>query len=235
MPMTDVAPAILYKYYPPERIDIFDNWSARFSSPTIFNDTFDSYFRASDKQMRIARAKLRMRLGIFCLTEDPDNQLMWVHYADQHRGFAIGFNTSGEPIRSDGRELRKVLYTNHPRLLSDEEPSTEVCCYKSQEWAYEREWRCIQQFKTGESRDISLDPSAISEVIVGSKTTGEHIVNILMGVKNIQIATEGHEVRLFRSKPDLDNWSFTHEPLNRKLCDQCEGEGYISGLQFTKA
>ena len=36
-----------------------------------------------------------MRLGIFSLSEVNDSLPMWAHYADNHKGFAIGFNTSG--------------------------------------------------------------------------------------------------------------------------------------------
>jgi hypothetical protein len=162
---------------------------------------------------------------------------MWVHYAAQHRGFAIGFNTTSDPVKSQQRELRKVLYTNSPRLLTDEDPSIDACCYKSEEWKYEREWRCVQQFKPGESREIHLEPKSINEIIVGSKMTGEHIVDILTGVRLLETAAEErHSVSVFRSKPMWNSWSFSHEPLNQQLCDQCEGNGYIStGPQFIKA
>ena len=29
---------VLYKYYFPDRLDLFDNWSVRFSNPAHFND-----------------------------------------------------------------------------------------------------------------------------------------------------------------------------------------------------
>jgi len=40
----DQPPAILYKYFPPERIDVLENLSLRFTRPTEFNDTFDTHF-----------------------------------------------------------------------------------------------------------------------------------------------------------------------------------------------
>src|SRR4051812_42615032 len=30
--------------------------------------------------------------GVLCLTEDAHNQQMWAHYADQGKGFVVGFN-----------------------------------------------------------------------------------------------------------------------------------------------
>ena len=32
--------------------------------------------------------------GIFCLTPDPVNVLMWSYYGDSHRGFSIGYSTA---------------------------------------------------------------------------------------------------------------------------------------------
>lgn len=44
------VPATLYKYLPPERIDVLENLEIRFSSPAEFNDTFDSHYRVPKSQ-----------------------------------------------------------------------------------------------------------------------------------------------------------------------------------------
>ena len=31
-------------------------------------------------------------MGVLCLTERPDNHMMWVNYARNHTGFVIGFD-----------------------------------------------------------------------------------------------------------------------------------------------
>jgi hypothetical protein len=90
IPVEDAKSKVLYKYYPPERRDIFENWSVRFS-PVHFNDTFDSdyiIYQPSDAPMRNV---YHSTSGILCLTEDPDNQLMWVHYAKQAQGLLLDF------------------------------------------------------------------------------------------------------------------------------------------------
>src|SRR5262249_45453503 len=91
--MTPTRPSVLYKYYSPQRIDIFDNWTVRFTNPANFNDAFDSNWVGKTRDERIKIFKFRNKLGIFCTTENPDNHLMWVHYAGQHTGFVIGFKT----------------------------------------------------------------------------------------------------------------------------------------------
>src|SRR5579862_2843271 len=85
-----LTPLVLYKYLPPDRIDLLLDMEIRFSRPSDFNDAFDSHYvvTASDSKTvsdgKTARSRLKNRLGIFCLTESRDNHLMWVHYAKNH-------------------------------------------------------------------------------------------------------------------------------------------------------
>ena len=44
MTTTHRPPSVLYKYCPPARIDIFENFAVRFSPPSEFNDTFDTEY-----------------------------------------------------------------------------------------------------------------------------------------------------------------------------------------------
>lgn len=67
---------------------------------------------------------MNSRFGLLCLTEKPDNELMWSHYADSHKGFAIGFK-SDHPFFSQRKSerdqtncLQKVIYTNQRPNLS---------------------------------------------------------------------------------------------------------------------
>ena len=45
-------PHTLYKYYPPERIDVLDRLHVRFSPPTDFNDAFDSFHSVPPEPIR---------------------------------------------------------------------------------------------------------------------------------------------------------------------------------------
>jgi hypothetical protein len=64
------------------------------------------------------RKRAFTQIGILCLTERLDDILMWSHYAENHTGFVIGFDTektaffkhkSDEP--GEIGELRKVNYS----------------------------------------------------------------------------------------------------------------------------
>lgn len=107
--------------------------------------------------------------GILSLTEDPQNELMWAHYADEHRGLVLGFSC-GKETPLGGSNTIPVTYSNDSRAsiangfqqkssLSFSTSGQQV--WKSQipfesdlfrtvvstkpaSWEYEKEWRYIE-------------------------------------------------------------------------------------------
>jgi hypothetical protein len=80
----------------------------------------------------------------FLEKKDPrENILMWSHYADSHRGFVIEFD---KDFISEA-ELHKVRYSNERDLLTfediDDNDFHKVFYKKSEEWAYEQEYRAV--------------------------------------------------------------------------------------------
>lgn len=220
----------LYKYLHPDRTDVLQNQSIRFSSPAVLNDPFElkphlaaiatpDYAAAEFKrvlprvlteelaklpnelrslipahdleaflkaqlptlhaslnslstqmmpnlQETMAR-KLEELFGILCLTEDPDNLLMWAHYADSHRGFVIEFDETSpffdRRVNADDelRYLRKVIYSRkRPSLtLSDVEDGS-IFLTKGDAWEYEAEWRMIVPLSDA-SKTIGAGPEAV--------------------------------------------------------------------------
>jgi len=89
-------------------------------------------------------------LGIFCLTEEPLNLLMWAHYADHHRGVVVEFDESNSFFNrrkgphDDLRHFRRVVYADvRPSAFLSESDAIQVFYCKSTDWAYEKEWRLI--------------------------------------------------------------------------------------------
>jgi hypothetical protein len=89
-------------------------------------------------------------LGALCLTEDPANLLMWAHYADNHRGAVIEFDTDHAffnrrvGLQDDFRHFREVFYTQQrPAVFLSESDAIDFFYCKSIEWGYEHEWRLI--------------------------------------------------------------------------------------------
>lgn len=95
---------------------------------------------------------------VFCVSEVPDNLLMWSHYADAHRGAVIEFETVPEldtflcgafPV-TYSEKLPE--YASIEELIGSMLGQTEIdsmmllrklVSTKSADWAYEREWRVV--------------------------------------------------------------------------------------------
>jgi hypothetical protein len=218
-------PEVLYKYCPPERIDILEGMQIRFSSPSQFNDTFDSHYLVPTSQGakgKTARTLLRNRLGILSLTERRDNHLMWVHYARNHTGFVLGFDARASFFQEDDHVLRKVIYEPGPRVHS--EADVNVCFYKSNEWEYEQEWRCVRSFQSSESRMIDIDPSLITQTIFGSRMESWQIARILVFAQALEAIAH---TQFFVSTPSRSSWTMETHSKTMSLCTHCDGSGYL--------
>lgn len=151
------------------------------------------------------RKSLDQVVGILCLTEIPDNPIMWAHYSDSHQGFVIEFDekhnyfdrrTKPEEIR---RHLKKVTYSKkRPEILfydsrlSDSENLdiwiNKFFWNKSDFWEYEQEWRmfdtlsdCKRKIKKN-NQDIYLFPlplDCIKGIILGCRMSEENKSNFI--------------------------------------------------------
>jgi len=169
----------------------------------IFSQSSNSeWLKLSEK----IKEKANNNFGIFCLTEKNDNLIMWSHYADSHRGFLIGFDSSHpffdqKTSKSDTiRALKPIIYSNKrlPLTLLNENGSEEAAAEeliskffytKSTHWEAEREWRMILPLKdaskiVNEFYLFNVPPSAITEVILGCKMQQADKEEILLLVKN---------------------------------------------------
>lgn len=216
---------VLYKYLPPERIDILENMQLRFSRPSEFNDTFDTQYlvpRAQGSKGIADRFKLRNQLGILCLTERSDNHLMWVHYARNHTGFILGFNAKASFFRENDRKLKKVIYQNRPQVLLDAD--IKACFCKSDEWEHEQEWRCVRRFQSSETRMADIKPSLITQIIFGSEMEKWQIARIMLYATALEMT---QTTQFLLSAPSKSSWTFENRPKTMSLCDKCDGDGYL--------
>jgi len=185
-------------------IDLITKGSMRFSKPSQFNDPFDCCpARLSEiptgalphaivdnvsHHMQKVTGKV---VGVSCLTPHLRKMLMWSHYGDQHRSVCVGFDTETLlekcPTNSEGnpayKEIREVTYTKVRPNTSD----TDVIYKKSEEWAYEDEYRIVSFAAQGHpqwgSGVWNIPMESIKEVVFGARvpmTLQEHLVSILM-------------------------------------------------------
>lgn len=131
----------------------------------------------ANKQLQEAKYN---NFGIFTLSAEKENILMWAHYSNYHEGFCIGLNkTKFEiylaklykekqipifPIRVEYETEYPVL---DPRNMDDNDWGIKQFSIKSSEWKYEKEWRYIltgfTDFRT------TIDYDIFEELIFGCK------------------------------------------------------------------
>jgi hypothetical protein len=117
--------------------------------------------------------------GVACLSEQPDNLLMWAHYADMHRGFCLEFDATAEPFRN----AVQVLYSDdvpvvNPVPLLDpvnrppKDYTSAALLTKSSHWSHEREWRLV---------DVEVnvlrkyDPTSLISIYLGCRAAPERV------------------------------------------------------------
>lgn len=67
----------------------------------------------SDKEGTFYQWKKAVKeVGIFSLSSEIDNQLLWAHYADESRGIAIGFCVTSDSRLSSSEHCFKVKYSD---------------------------------------------------------------------------------------------------------------------------
>lgn len=221
-------PAILYKYrrYDSRSPEILINREIYFASPSNLNDPFDckpnildSLDEAYDEAKAIQGNGVQLILskltsldhlhekiqsdmgesGIFSLSQDPLITLMWSHYADDHKGFAIGFDFKepAEKIYSCNRWVyaRSVICDDEnpfldyfrklawPPIPSIKDYSLDLLAIgltsKAKAWEYEKEARLIR--RKGDCL-VKYTPQELKEIIFGlnmGTTEQQTIRNIL--------------------------------------------------------
>jgi len=179
------------KFTPPEiKSDAFSKYSIRTGNSTGNRQRDYETFLEGLQEFR---EKDINKFGVFSMSQINDNILMWSHYANQHKGFCIGF------VRKNGNQLGDITKTqpveydcNYPEVNPLDENGnydhsifTKMLFTKAKNWEYEKEWRLV--YPEGDKEE-SL-PADISTIIFGLRMPEGHkatIRNILANQPNIR-------------------------------------------------
>jgi len=162
--MTD----ILYKYRSIENfrnfVDIILKNRLYAASYQDLNDPMEGqYYYQSGKLDKEIRDKLydeKQRLKLCSLSKVNDNELMWFHYADGHRGVAIGLR-----INEKQSIVKPIEYTGLTHIKSQDynsQTAIEILSHKLEVWNYEEEVRAFIE----NEKFITVQ---IEEIITGRK------------------------------------------------------------------
>ena len=112
-------------------------------------------------------------VGVYCLTEDPTNILMWAYYGNGHKGYCLQFKPSEDTHFCE--HLFKVHYSTSYPLIKPwtrnfDETGEQSLCVKSIEWEHECEWRLFQR-GCGHNE---FPPQILVGIIIGCKMNPTH-------------------------------------------------------------
>ncbi len=147
----------------------------------------------------------KKNLGIYSLSNNVTNELMWAHYANKHEGFCLEFEKSELLENNFNQKLRliKVNYSNRLPKLSlvdmnnDDRLIKKFVGTKSRSWSYEEEIRIISN-KFGK---IHYRQSALKSIYFGLRMSDKHKTKITN-------ALEGRDIQYFQINQEKTTYAF---------------------------
>ena len=135
----------------------------------------------SDDEKRQAvegwRDQINASKGVICFSSTWENPVLWGHYADKHRGMALGFEVKDDLLFRVRYENYRFELPRDPvsnRAKPDEETVDRILSTKFSDWKYENEWRFFVKLE-----DVRPEPGLcfenfsealkLTEVILGLK------------------------------------------------------------------
>ena len=159
--------------------------------------------------------QLDEHLGAACFSEVPDSLLMWAHYAADHTGFVVEFDSCHPHFhesRTPSDEFRRIRRVNYrearPTKTMIESDGARVYLVKSGHWAYEREWRIFRSLKDAHTvlpdsphkvHLFEFPRESVKSIILGARIAGG-IVDALK--KSLSTSSEYGSVSIKRAVPD---------------------------------
>ena len=151
---------------------------------------------------------IRDRMGIFCMTKDKKNILMWSHYTNEHAGFCVGFRTKNSFFSRAqkiiyGKDLPCInpldlLESNRDKML---QKGVDCLLTKAKDWKYEKEWRIVEIDGVG----IKNYPvEALACIILGCKILPENKKKIIEWCSHRKSQPDFFEAREKDSEFGLD-------------------------------
>lgn len=157
-------------------------------------------------------------LGALSLSEICDHELMWSHYADEHKGYVVGFDSSHsffnqkKSPEDELRHLRKIKYRRSPPVINlMKTNASELFFVKSSKWEYEVEWRML--LPLSDSRKV-LDKEpypihlfkfpiqAIKTIILGARISDKNRESIKSILKKDKLS----QIKLFQAYLDSSSY-----------------------------
>ena len=155
------------------------------------------------------------KLGIFSLSKRFDDELLWAHYADSHKGFCIKYDLDRLLSRQNPEHRSfDIIYSNKlPKLnlihIIGKDPDVLIKTmlgFKSKRWKYEKELRIIT-----ENQGLNpYDYRAVESIYFGLKMATEEISQVME-------ALQGRKIKYFQMQLKANSFKFEAKPIEDKF------------------
>ncbi|PKH59882.1 DUF2971 domain-containing protein [Halomonas sp. Choline-3u-9] len=217
---------MLYKYLPPERVDVLEAMRIRFTSVVSLNDPFECLLKIGEHEYAVDPNEAKNSTKFLSLSRNHQNLLMWAHYADCHKGFVIGFHRGNGFFKNSNtvryRKLRSDLNGAQPHRLASQEITKAIALEKAIDWAYEEEERL---FLDDVPNDLVLvGKDYWQQSILLNSFPKDSLAAVYLGVRasnslisRIEIALSKHdtEIPIYRARASKGEFSITFDELRK--------------------
>lgn len=148
----------------------------------LSREMFDMFRSRSEKVIGELSDKIRRTFKVCSLSEVSDSILMWSHYGRSHTGYCVAYSLKEPDVRTKilPRLLEPVIYqpalfdasAYFHRTASSPFFLNQAATIKSEEWAYEREWRIIFSGDVMKNENVCNAPKP-SYILLGAKMKTE--------------------------------------------------------------
>jgi hypothetical protein len=187
---------------------------SRSDGDPIHDQAAGCYTNSLEKNVLILLRREVGQRGILSLAERWNCPLMWSHYANEHRGLCIEYDTGDhafdklEPVDYTRARSIKVSELIHWKVnRSDAAERSILATYffaKAPQWRYEREWREVDECAGPKSA-----PARISAVFFGLRCDA----SVITAIVKLHDRTN-HPVKFYRVRVEDDSFR-----LKRTLVD----------------
>lgn len=183
-------------------LSVISTWGFSSDRENEALEYYDEYVKTLEDWPGIVSAK-KESARIACFSAEPDNLLMWSHYADGLRGFCMELDDSVFATSSPDKypvEIHHVKYRTSPPSIDTVaysiandmwwhnedinegiealfELDAKVLATKPYPWAYESEVRAITHIENQTEKGIAIpySPKSIKRIIIGEKASSSNI------------------------------------------------------------
>lgn len=150
------------------------------STPEVFIERLEQVSHSMEET-------INERYRLFCLSSNPESELMWAHYSSKHQGICLEFDAGNELF---GGALKVSYQEDYPLFdltAEGEDENLMPLTTKSAAWSYEDEYRLISQEKDAavpvdtlmsENNFIELPDGALTAIILGCLVPNSAIPDI---------------------------------------------------------